>query len=301
MADEEKSPGPKKTTGSDLGAAADRLREAARWLVVTFGAVAAVAFAGISASRVDSIDLDTGRAEFWWATGSLAAAVLGIVAALLIAMSLAAASTVTVADLVGSRKRRQVGLNAARDSLARDPVLAPWGHKTATLVTALEAARADFHDQLTAWHDNDDIESSAEFVNRASTRIDALEQELDAVLKGASYVRLQKCFRVARWTLAVSLALAAAGATGFVLATGPESGEDIPAKIEAATWQVPKEQFAALQQAWGGACAYQAAAVPVLVLGSDDDGKERDVATAPATDCRSVRLTVDKHALTLTP
>jgi hypothetical protein len=86
-------------TRSPLGAAAARLRDSARWLVVTFGAVVAVVFAGVTVSRFGDVDPDTARVQFWVAVAGALVALFGALAALLTSMSLAAASTVSLTDL----------------------------------------------------------------------------------------------------------------------------------------------------------------------------------------------------------
>ena len=288
------------TAGTIFGAAADRLREAARWLVITFGAVAAVVFVGISVSRFGDLELEANRAEFWYAIGGALLAIGGTLAALLTAMSLAAASTITVNDLLGVRRSWQLGLNAAKDAVARDPALAPWDQDIRKLVAGLEGVSCDFHGQLDSWRKDTSTDANPELVNRASTVQNAHQQVLTALVDTASYMRLQKRFRIACWILGVALLLAAAGAVLFVWATGSEATEDIPTEVVLVDWRVPADRWDEIEAALGNGCPYPAYAVPAMVLGTDDDG-QRDIATIPTEACSSLRLVVDGDDLVRQP
>src|SRR4051812_46896367 len=92
---------PAKTEPGDphLAGAATRLRDAAKWLVVSAGAVAAVIFAGISLTGLGNLSSDSPNHRLVLAILGAAAAVAGSLTALVTSMSLAAASTVTAHDL----------------------------------------------------------------------------------------------------------------------------------------------------------------------------------------------------------
>jgi hypothetical protein len=87
------------TAQSGLAAAADRLRSSAKWLIASFGAVAAVVVAGISLSDLGGLSGDTPGYRLAWAVGGAFAAIVGVLGALARAIALAAASAMTIDDL----------------------------------------------------------------------------------------------------------------------------------------------------------------------------------------------------------
>lgn len=280
--------------------AADRLREAARWLVLTFGAVVAVVFAGISISRFGELDPAGMPLRFTVAAVGGAMALSGALAALLIAMSLASASTVTIADLKSAEKNGGplAATVAATDPLVRSPLsqdvlLAPWDSKLSDFFDDVSNAQTDFEEQLNAWRNSQDLEPSPAVVRRASTRLIHLGQVQRAILDTASYLRLRASFDLARWWLAGCLVLATLGAAGFVWATGRSATASVTRQPRTGVWTIPKDQQDNLSSLLGGAgCSYSLQAVPVTVLDSLDDGKHLDVVTVPSSGCQPVRLVV---------
>ncbi|MGB9377729.1 MAG: hypothetical protein WCB04_09485 [Mycobacteriales bacterium] len=293
-----------RPAGSNLATAADRLREAARWLVITFGAVVAVVFAGIGISRFGDIDPATAPLRFWLAVAGAALALVGALWALLTSMSLAAASTVSVAELLGkgtSRWRRLVpdrSLTTARRTLENDPLLTPWAGDLVAFFTAVGSVRSDFEAQLREWRGRRDIKATTVWVNRASTRQEYFVGIQGSVLTQASYLRLQYRFSRARWTLAIALLIATAGAAAFVWATGSAAAQSVPRRVTTGDWSVPAGDRARVgEQVGGAACGYELSAVPVTILGEQGNGQEQEIVTAPSAGCRPVRLVVKTDQL----
>lgn len=190
------------TTG--LGAAAERLRQAARWLVVGFGAVAAAVFTGVSVSDFGNVARDT--APFWIAVGCAGVALIGTLTAMLIAMSLAGASTVSVHEL---RRPGDRTLDHVKETIKSDPVLAPWDGDVATFFQAMDTASRSYQTALDAWRDDPAKLSS---VQRSADYVKALLKVQTEIMATASYLRLTAGFRRARWWMAIAL-LVAAGCT----------------------------------------------------------------------------------------
>ncbi len=286
---------PAAATPSSLGPAADRLRESARWLVIAFGAVAAVVFAGIGIAGFGSVDPDTAPAQFWTALLGAAAALLGVLGALLVAMSLAAASTVSVAELcepAGDRSMR-----AVRAELAHDPVLAPWGNDVQRFFAQVGKANTLYHDRMRNWAATDEVSAYPDFANRASDRVSSLTRVQNVVLETASYLRLRNRFARARWWIFVFLGLAATGATAFVWATGAAATESVPAKATTATWTVPDDDRDVVRRRLGTGCTYDLDEIPVVILGEQGGGAETDVVSASSRTCDPVRLVVGTREL----
>jgi hypothetical protein len=216
--------------------------------VLAFGAVAAVVFAGISISGFGNVDPDTAPAQFRFAVGGAAAAPLGVLGALLVAMPLAAASTVSAADLRRARPRRAIRKEAA---IAR----------------------------------------------RASSRLSSLTRKQTTILEAASYLRLRRRFAFARWWILILLAVAAAGATTFLWATGSAATESVPERASPARWTVPADDREVLRRQLGAQCVYDFDDVPVTILGEQGDKAEADIVTTPSLSCRPVRLVVETRQL----
>ncbi|MEQ6902980.1 hypothetical protein [Nocardioides sp. YIM 152588] len=283
-----------------LAQAADRLRSAARWLVISFGAVAAVAFAGISLSRFGDLDPGASPVLFGVAVLGAVAALAGVLGAMVVAMGLAAASTVDAGDLTAVDA--DDATRQAREAVAGDPVLAPWGHDLGDFLEAVEEAHEDHRTKLDAWVDSADVEAVPDYVNRAAERVNALSGTLDVVLGAASYLRLQARFKVARWQIAGWLALASIGAVAFVWTTGPEASESVPREASTGTWQVPSDDVASLRERMGGTdCRADRTAVPVTVLGEEDDGEQVDLVTTDRGGCIPVRVVVPRTQVALDP
>lgn len=290
------APVPAAAPATALAGAAERLRQAARWLVVTFGAVAGVVFAGIGISSFGSLDADTEHTQFVAALVGAGAAMVGTLVALLTATALAAASAVGLEDLVMSVPGSS-SLGRAQAAVKASPLLAPWNGKPADFVESVRQAASGYRDKLQEWRD--DPAQDAKSVNRAAKYHDYLSGTERAVLQTASYVRLHTRFRRAGWILAPALLVATAGGVLFVWATGAPATEHVPTKATIAEWRVPVDQRAEVAARLGATCAYEPTAVPVVIIGSQ--GTEYEVVTDPAEGCAPLRLTVAGADVARTP
>jgi hypothetical protein len=301
MADRDNGPGDAKDAGStgtgSLAAAADRLRDAARWLVISFGAVAAVVFAGIAVSRFGDLDPETSIKLFLLAAAAALAALVGALSALLIAVSLAGASSISLQQLLAGTK----GATAtAATAVAADPLLSPWDNDLKKFDEDLRKAHDGYQGELLSWRN--DIDRGTEYVDKASVRLSELSRTQQEIQEAASFLRLQARFNQARWWIGGFLALAAVGAIAFAWATGREASESVPDETRTARWSVGPGVTDRVAHALGGeACGYDLTAVPVVILGTEGDGKEVDVVTVPTDGCAALRLVVASSDLKATP
>jgi hypothetical protein len=290
---------PEKPDGAEsspLGPAADRLRESARWLVIAFGAVAAVVFAGIGIAGFGSVDPDTAPTQFWFALVGACCALLGVLAALLVAMSLAAASSLSIAELLPEPPAHG-SMRAVRTALEADPILAPWDKDIGKFVADVGQAASDYDAKMKSWVTSTTLQADPAFANRASARLSSLNRVQTIVMDTASYLRLRSHFAAARWWILGFLVTATAGAIAFVLATGAAANESVPVKASTATWDVPDDDQDSLMQRLGTGCGYDLAEVPVVILGEQGDGKEADIVTTAVDGCEPVRLVIDTKQL----
>lgn len=300
MTDKEREPGdqePKSgTTDRSLAGAADRLREAARWLVISFGAVAAVVFAGITVSRFGDLDPGTAPGLFILASASAIAALAGALGALLVAVSLAAASSVSLQELLRSTRGPT---KTAATAVAADPLLSPWNNSLRRFSKDLRGAHDLYHGELRSWRE--DVERGSEYVDRAAFRLTELSRTQQEIQHAASFLRLQARFSSARWWLGGLLALASLGAIVFAWATGPEASESVPDAARSAVWSVSADDRNRVASALGEACGYDLAVVPIVIIATEDADKEADVITVPDDGCAAVRLVVATSELQATP
>lgn len=281
---------PASASTAPLSLAADRLRESARWLVVAFGAVAAVVFAGIGVSRFGDLDPRTAPGLFAIAAIAALLAIVGALGAMVVAMALAAASTVSVADLLDTDPDKSV--TSAKNTIAKAPLLAPWGGDFKDFFDEVNDANLQHQIQLKSWAENDDLDPTPDFVNRAAQRVEALDARQSAVLEAASYLRLRKRFEVARWWLLGWLLLATVSSVAFVVATSKATVEHVPLEPSTAVWSVPADDQDRIGSLLGGSCAHELDAVPVVIIDEQDDGKEVELVTDPSNGCDTVRIVV---------
>jgi hypothetical protein len=282
-----------------LSKAADRLRDSARWLVVTFGAIAVVVFAGISFSRFGELGPGTEPGLFVLAIGGAVAALVGALGALFVSMSLAAASNVSTKDLASNKPDKAI--SSALKTLKEDPALAPWGGKFKDFVKDLEAAHAAYQVRLKDWAESVDPQQSGMLVTRASRRLTSLDKTQGVLLATASYLRLADRFAAARWWFVGWLTLAALGAGAFVWATGTSASESIPRATTPATWAVPVSEREDISARLGGsACSVDLRAVPVTILDEQPDGQHADILTNPTPGCRALHIVIPDTQLTRT-
>lgn len=277
---------------SSLGRGADRLRESAKWLVASFGAAAAVVLAGINFSGIGSLTPDAPDFRFPAAVAGSVLALAGILGALLASMSLASASTVTVDDLRRRPTRWGWSLDTARRAVAADPVLAPWDRDFGKLASAYEAAHRDWENELRLWMESTELDADSTLLDRATHRLNELVALVGQLLETASFLRLQHSFRVFRFVIGGCLLAAGVGAVLVVWAANPPSGGlDVPSVAEA-RFDVPADRVDQYRDDLGASCAYALDALPVVVLGVDDDEGTADVLTVPAQGCAAFRRTV---------
>ncbi len=289
-----------KPAGSPLATAADRLRDAARWLVISFGALVAVAFAGIGISNLGKLDPTIAPNQFWLAIAGAGFAVIGAVTALGIAVSLAAAGTVSIYDLdplpahISYSHSGEQEMARLREELTSDPQLSPWDGDVTKFFDAARSAQRTYDQLLQQWAtaaNPDDYHNAHE---QALTRLRYLLQLQTHVITNASYMKLRNRFGRATWKTALALLLATAGATVFVWATGSAATEMVPTGARVGLWAVPNDSRALISKQLGGsACAADLSQLSVIVLGEQGEGAQYDVvAPVSAPGCKPIRLVV---------
>jgi hypothetical protein len=286
----------------DLARGADRMRDAAKWLVASFGAVAVVVFAGINLSNIGKLTWAHDGDRLRVAIIGAIAAVVGITGALMQAMGLATASTTTYSDLRSPsesirRDPTRADLYDAIKVVESDPGLAPWDGDFDALLAELDAAHVDRESWLAAYLDDDVPEPSAAYLNRATLRLSERTLLASQLLAAVSFLRLQFSFRSARFAIATFMLVAAGGAMAFAWASNPPTTKSptIEAQPIPATLTVDDKLSAKLVAA---GCSAPQGTIDVLALTEGPDEKTVIVATMPTPTCAaSLRLEVDPQSL----
>jgi hypothetical protein len=308
--------GPKATkapSGSelrpDLDTDADRLRGAAKALLATAGAVAAVVFAGLTVADVGQLDPGEG-ARFWIGISGAVVAVASVVIALVTTMHLAGASTTTLAELLHEPDDRDLpsgpdqDLAVARNRIAASPLLASWpvdggGPDAPTGLDAFAEELATASQAYVAERRRvkDDPRRDRAQLRARAAWYQQLVRFSNAILKEASFLRLQAAFGRAGPTLGAALFFTAVGAAAFAWAS---TAEPDGVETEAVTALLsPDEEVSAdivRQVGDDDACAPKPE-MAVLVVSEGDD--ESDVVTVPPGSCAAARVTAPNDQLEL--
>lgn len=295
--------GQESATGdSGLRAAADRLRDSAKWLIASFGAAAAVVLVGVSISDLERLSGDTPGYRLAIAIGGAVAGIVGTLGALSQAISLAAASSVTVEDLRARPRRWRRSLIFAWKQVSADPALKPWGGDPAAFVKELDEARAEHWRERNAHLGDSGSSPNLDGLNRATRAVNELDSLLGRFLDYASFLRIQKSFKMARWVIVAWLLFAGLGILAFVYAV--RSGDvstRVPVAPSEATLRIAEDDREYIEKRIGADCAYDLDAVPVLVLEIDAEANVADVVSLPSQGCESVRRSVPRDDLVGVP
>lgn len=306
-------PGESSTTrsaGDDvLAGAADRLRDAAKWMVVSFGAAAAVVFAGLTVADLGDLDFSTPNYRFTIALIGGAVAIVGVVAAMATAMRLAGASTTSLHDLARAPRRWELALKRTRQEIADDPALQAWDTDGSSDLTArMKAFLSDYADAYGEFYA--EVEKYAGDTNpapdtrslkKAARRLDYLSATSNRLLRTVGFLRLQASFTYARFVIAGWLLFATAGAIGFgwavsdpaddgpTLATRPVLGQLAPsvATVADINRQLPAE------------CEVDGDDEVAVIAVAEADDDMVDAVTVPADeDCPPTAITVPSAHIT---
>jgi hypothetical protein len=302
MADDKEKPAP---AGNPLDKAADRLRDSAKWLLASFGAVAVVVFAGLTAADVGQLDGDTPDHRLAIAIAGATAAVVGVVAALVQAMRLAGASTTSLEDL--TRGDGEPELVAARDEAKADPALATWDGDFAAFLDDYKAAYQQYVLRAEAFATSTARRPDPSPLRKARFQLDLMSTITTRILRTVSFLRLQRAFANARKAIAGWMVLTAAGAVAFGWATSdlPDPPPELEDRPVAGVLRPGKATVEELNRQLGDGCQVEVGdevTVVVLASGQSDGEGEGDeglaVVSVPDGDCGPARATVPATEVT---
>jgi hypothetical protein len=267
-----------------LQGAADRIRETAKWLTVSLGALGTVLVAGSQLSSLGALDPSSGR---------FVAAIVGAAIAGLGAAAILAATAVTATTPAVSLSTLGPGTPKGVDDVLSDPTLLQ-GHSSAAELktdyeTALETRAGAFRAYYASPTDSA-LRSAAETADANAVQLHTLATGL---VGAASYANLAYRWRRAAIAVGIGALLAAGGLGCFAWAANPP--EDAKASAAAANVLTsPKMQYmqlnergrTVLRDELGDDCD-TTQPVQVLVLASTAAGPDLLV---DEPDCKAVRL-----------
>ncbi|GAB2619673.1 hypothetical protein [Pseudactinotalea suaedae] len=273
-------------TRNDLSGARDRIRESAKWLTASVGAVAAVLVAGTQLSSIGSLAL--GSTRFWVVVVGGLLALAGVGAVLWSTIAALTAPAVGLHALTGAKPPPGV-----EDALA-DPYLLAGRADAAALAADYRdaiAARAQAFREHYADPDDQALRTAAQIADADVTHLDGL---VGTLLDVTAYQALAQQWRRSRTTLVAGAAVAAIGISMVAWAANPPEGGAAgsaasPAVLtapEEATLQLTDAGRAALSEKLGPSCDLDGS-LEALVLDMGDAGAD---VVVTADDCTPTRL-----------
>lgn len=276
------APASEQTSSANrLGGAIDRLRETAKWLIVSFAAVGGVVVAGSQLSDLGTLDTGTGR--FWIALLGALVALGGVTAAI------GFIGQVLVDPPVGMRSLTAEGgeLAGIRAELEKDVALVPDGDLIKLkddYVAARRRQRAAYQAYVDA--PSKDSQTKAQIVNGEAV---VRATEVERVLEVAQLMSLQRRFDAGRLRTLIATGVAATGLIAFAAASNPGASVEAPTAIvipSSATAKLTDAGLALYRQHAGHRCKTRRP--QVVVLGVTAAGS--DVVTVPSSHCGPVRF-----------
>jgi hypothetical protein len=270
-----------------------RLRDASRYLVVAFGAVAATLLAGLGLTRLDNLTSDQQLSALTYA----GLAMLGAISLLLVSVWLAAAGTISAYDIAnpharGSAKFAQEVVNRSENGLL-------GGYRTiGLLLAARQEAYEAFSSAYVIYSKGGDVAT----VTRHANHVQQLDRFLGTAMAVASHQRLRWRFVRANIAMGVAATMTATGILLFVHTTNPAQRPDLvvlPPAPTAANLDVVGGVRPQIEARLGEDCGAQLDALAVIILGETESAI--DVITDAGEECAQLRLDVTEDIGTLSP
>lgn len=202
---------------SPLVKASERLRESAKWLLATFGAVGAVLAAGVALGNMKSLQTDGDRTKAIIAAG---VAAVGIVIAVVAAGRILAASYVTLMTV--KDRPRLWKRNADKDILGNTQTVE--GLRTSFLAPQTEFHAA--HAALVAAPQ--ETEQLRDNCDRASAELSVYTSYVRRLIERRSFEKVRRAYLIGAAVMAVGALLTFGGLVGFVAITARPTPPSAP-------------------------------------------------------------------------
>jgi hypothetical protein len=274
-------------TKSGVEAAADRIRETAKWLTVSLAALGGVLLAGSQLSDIGSLELWSDR--FNAALLGAALAAIGTLLIIWLAMWTAAAPAVGLRQLT---TRPPSGVD---DDILADKRLLD-GRPSVNDFDEWVQAALDKRDQAFSDYENDQTKDKASAAALTDQRVVYLNAVAIELVRVASYAALARRWSVTRNGSVAAAIVAALGISIFVWASNPP--DDVKSSVATpSVLSVPKtgtviltpEGREALKSSLGSSCP-TTTPISVLILGKTDAGPDLLVQQTGCTTTRFVAV-----------
>jgi hypothetical protein len=275
-----------QTSASALAQAADRIRESAKWLLVSFAAVGATLIAGLQIADIGSLTNDVDD-RLTWAIVGIVLGVAGVVVAIGSASTVVMKSFVTLKSLADGDAP-----DAATKSVKGDRAVLAGYATVEDLYDAYAAAAEARIETLKAYYDDPGGAGKGEKAKAAEDWGTILDRVQSHVLERASFVSVQSAYSHARWGILLGAAISAAGIGTFAWAANPPKATP-PAPVVAktpsnVTVMIRKSKGRRYARVLGRSC--NLAAVKAVAVA--DVGAGYKVVSIPTAKCKSVLFAV---------
>jgi hypothetical protein len=270
---------------SSLALAADRVRESAKWLIVSFAAVGATLMAGLQLTNIGGLTNSGPDERLSWAIFGIVLGVGGVVVAIGAASAVVTASFVTLKVLT-----EESPTDAARASIEGDKIVMGGYDTVEDLRDAFAVAvRARIDALRDSYEDPSDSNSAR--AETAKAWAVTLGQVVSQVLERASFARVQNSYWWARWGILFGAALAATGIAMFAWAANPPKGVTAPVVAKTPTEvsvNIRQPHRSALARKLGSQC--DLTNVDAFALSAV--GEVYQVASVPTDKCKAALFNV---------
>jgi hypothetical protein len=210
-------------SANPLTRAADRIRESAKWLLVSFAAVGATLIAGLSLTSIGDLTNDGPHNRLTWAIVGISLGVLGVVVAIAAASIVVTKSFVTLKWLGEQSQTKQ-----PRRDIEGDTALLGGYETVDQLKSAYDDAMTDRRTKMKASYDDPTDDDKRKAATNARAWAILLGQIVRHVVDQASFERVRASYGLARWGILAGAAISAVGIAAFAWAANPPKSEQVP-------------------------------------------------------------------------
>jgi hypothetical protein len=275
---------------AELAASSNRIRETAKWLVATFGAVAGALIVGLQLSDIGELE----GSDRGWASVSAGAALVAVIVIIALAARVLARGRVPLHELSSNGSYKFKGL---REVLNRNPTLFA-GYKSVEVF--VDRVQAEYAKQVDCWNRSQD-EKLSETERRKATdeleeatgnsrELNRLSTRLMATARAEDVRMVFSRARDGIVALAILVVIAAICFAGIDNAPDGEETAALPQRPTAAKLHLTKTGQEKLGSILGTEC--DPTKVPVEVLSTSEEGVS-DVVSVAAEGCAAARMTIE--------
>jgi hypothetical protein len=269
-----------------LTRAADRIRESAKWLLVSFAAVGATLIAGLSLTNIGGLSNDGPHDRLTWAILGITLGVLGVVVAIAAASSVVTKSFVTLKWL-GEQSQNK----PPRADIEGDTALLGGYETVDQLKSAYDDAMADRLTKMKASYDDPADTGKRTPAENAEAWAILLGQIVRHVVDQASFERVRASYGLARWGILLGAAISAVGIAVFAWAANPPKAEQVPVVSSTPSdviARIDPEDRETFQAKLGTKC--DLSQVHAVALGAV--GESYQLASVPTDTCKPIVFTL---------